>query len=369
MNLSYKYCNHTFFISCDRVKNKALRTSLISSLRNAFKGFINDEECFDKSILHFSFTDDLDSLFKSKDFVFKNKTKVSDSQTYFSDDEISFIINHDNLNKIYVGIKNRSNFFSSKLFNKSFKNSIDLQISAFYYRIFLLYSQIWNVNNNYTYLHASSIQKDNDAILFSADSGVGKSSLLIALSDDKSIKFISDDLTIISQDSKCFFQGRCISIKPYHLDLFHVIKNKLTGHMPFLQKVQWNLINDNRLNYRLNPSLLFKERICQTSKIKRVIHIVNHNSVSFKIEKISVKKFCSLAIPILMNELFLANHKLNKLSSLNISHSKSVLDIYNSSKMIIEKAFKNIEIQLVYAPHKTHPNVLSEFLKKKGCLD
>ena len=92
MNLTYKYCNHTFFISYDRVKNNALRTSLISSLRNAFKGFINDEECFDKSILHFSFTDDLDSLFKSKDFVFKNKTKVSDSQTYFSDDEISFIM-------------------------------------------------------------------------------------------------------------------------------------------------------------------------------------------------------------------------------------------------------------------------------------
>ena len=65
------------------------------------------------------------------------------------------------------------------------------------------------------------------AILFTADSGVGKSALLFQLSQNKDFKFIADDLTIISNQAESFFQGRCLSVKPYHIKYYSFLAEKL----------------------------------------------------------------------------------------------------------------------------------------------
>ena len=273
------------------------------------------------------------------------------------------------IGKVIINIADNETFKSSlRIFNKAYKTNIELQITTFYYRIFLLFSQLWNLQNNCSYIHASAVEVNGMAILFTADSGVGKSALLFQLSQYKNFKFIADDLTIISDKSESFFQGRCLSVKPYHLKFYSFLSEKLKVLMGNVQKLQWNIINDNRLTYRMSPTDIF-DSICDKTEIKRIIHLCNHSKETFEINNISSHELINFTIPILSNELFLANHKLDKVASLPNSPFQSTDKMYNASRNIFTSAFKDVEIKIAFVPYQSNPIELFNFLKQEGCLN
>ena len=127
-------------------------------------------------------------------------------------------------------------------------------------------------------------------------------------------------------------------------------------------------MKDNRLTCRVSPNDLFAS-ICEKSKIKSIIHLCNHDKDIFEIKNITKEELMNFTIPILTNELFLANHKLNTLASLPFSPFQSTAKIYKSSENIFNSAFKNVTLKLVLVPYMSNPNDLCDFLKSEGCLN
>ena len=132
--------------------------------------------------------------------------------------------------------------------------------------------------------------------------------------------------------------------------------------------MQWKIINDNRLIFRLSPKDLFKTN-SEQSKIKRVIHLCSHTKSDFEIQSISEEELVRNALPILINELVLANNKLNTIASMSESIFPSSQEMYTKVRAIFNSAFHNVEIKLVLIPYMSNPNHLYEFLKKEGCLN
>ena len=367
MSLIFKHKNAAFSLSVSEIGNKDLKQKVQLALRDVFKGFIScSAECI---AIEFIFTDNIKSFIEDKEFVRVKEVKVGKNQTHFKDGEIDFLIDNTNKYKVYINVSNNETLKSSlRIFNKSFKNNIELQITTFYYRIFLLFTQIWNIENNCSYVHASAIELKGKSILFTADSGVGKSSLLFKLSQDEDFKFIADDLTIISDQAVSYYQGRCLSVKPYHLNFYNFLTDRLSPLMSRIQKLQWKFLKDNRLTFRVSPNDLFMG-ICEKSKIKSIIHLCNHDKEIFEIKKITSQELMNFTIPILSNELFLANHKLNTLASLPFSPFHSTEKIYTASEDIFNSAFNNVSLKLVFVPYMSNPNDLYDFLKCEGCLN
>jgi len=367
MNLVYKHQNIAFSLSVSEIENMNLQEKIKFALKDTFKGFIScSAECI---ALEFIFTDNINSFIVDKEFVRVKEVKVGKVQTHFKDGELDFLIDNSNKFKVYINVSNNETLKSSlRIFNKAFKNNIELQITTFYYRIFLLFTQIWNVEHNCSYVHASAIEVSGESILFTADSGVGKSSLLFKLSQDDNFKFIADDLTIISDQAESYYQGRCLSVKPYHLNFYSFLADRLCLLMTTMQKLQWKFLKDNRLTYRVSPNDLFAS-ICEKSKIKSIIHLCNHDKDTFEIKNITSDELMNFTIPILTNELFLANHKLNTLASLPFSPFHSMSKIYKASENIFNSAFKNVTLKLVFVPYMSNPNDLYDFLKSEGCLN
>ena len=367
MNLVYKHQNVAFSLSVSAIGNMNLQEKIKFALNDTFKGFICcSAECI---ALEFIFTDNIKSFIVDKEFIRVKEVKVGKTQTHFKDGELDFLIDNSNKFKVYINVSDNETLKSSlRIFNKAFKNNIELQITTFYYRIFLLFTQIWNVENNCSYVHASAIEIDGESILFTADSGVGKSSLLFKLSQDSNFKFIADDLTIISDQADSYYQGRCLSVKPYHLDFYNFLTDRLGLLMSRMHKIQWKFLKDNRLNYRLSPNDLFTS-ISEKSKIKSIIHICNHDKDTFEIKNITSAELMNFTIPILTNELFLANHKLNTLASLPFSPFQSTAKIYAASEGVFNSAYNNVSLKLVFAPYMSNPNDLYDFLKSEGCLN
>ena len=367
MALIFKHKNAAFSLSVSDIGNKDLKQKIQLALKDVFKGFIIcGAECI---AIEFIFTDNINSFIEDKDFVRIKEVKVGKFQTHFKDGELDFLIDNSNKFKVYINVSDNETLKSSiRVFNKAFKNNIELQITTFYYRIFLLFTQIWNVENNCSYVHASAIEVNGESILFTADSGVGKSSLLFKLSQDDSFKFIADDLTIISDQAESYYQGRCLSVKPYHLSFYNFLADRLSLLMTRMQKLQWKFLKDNRLTFRMSPKDLFTS-ICEKSKIKSIIHLCNHDKDTFEIKNITTKELINFTIPILTNELFLANHKLNTLASLPFSPFQSTAKIFKASEDVFNSSFKNVSLKLIFVPYMSNPIDLYDFLKSEGCLN
>ena len=367
MNLIYKHQNSSFSLSVSEIENKALQKKIDLALRDIFKGFIVSQN--ETVVCEFLFTDNIEKFIKDTQFVRVKDIKVGNNQTHFKDNELNFLIDNSNPFKVIVNVVNNETFKSSlRIFNKAYKTNIELQITTFYYRIFLLFSQLWNLENNCSYIHASAIEVNGRSMLFTADSGVGKSALLFQLSQEEGAKFIADDLTIISDKSESYFQGRCLSVKPYHLKYYSFLAEKLKQLMRSTQRLQWRIINDNRLTYRITPTELF-DYICEKSEIKRIVHLCNHSKGIFEIKEISSDDLIGFTIPILTNELFLANYKLDTVASLPNSPFQSTDKMYAATKNIFSQAFNDVEIKLILVPYHSNPIDLFNFLKKEGCLN
>jgi hypothetical protein len=367
MPLVFKHKDVAFSLSVSEIKSQQLQQKIQLALEDVFKGFIGVES--DSIALEFVFTDDINVFITDEGFVRVKNVKVGKTQTHYKDGEVNFLINNSNKFKVYINvIDNESPISCLRVFNKAFKNNIELQITTFYYRVFLLFSQLWNLENNCSYIHASAVEINKKSILFTADSGVGKSSLLFKLSQDDTVKFIADDLTIISNQAESYYQGRCLSVKPYHLSFYNFLTERLSMLMSVSHKLQWKVFKDNRLTYRLSPASLF-QNISAKSKIKSIIHLCNHDKDTFEIKNITSEELIGFTIPILTNELFLANYKLNTLASLPFSPFQSTGEMYKASEDIFNSAFHNVTLKLVFLPYMSNPNDLYDFLKSEGCLN
>jgi serine kinase of HPr protein (carbohydrate metabolism regulator) len=367
MVASYIHKDVAFKVSVTEIENSNLQLTIFNALKDVFKGFSIVES--DHVAMEFTFTDNIEKFIKDTEFVRVKDIKVGNNQTHFKDNELNFLIDNSNPFKVTVNVVDNETFKSSlRIFNKAYKTNIELQITTFYYRIFLLFSQLWNLENNCSYIHSSAVEVNGRSILFTADSGVGKSALLLQLSQDKDFKFIADDLTIISDKSESYFQGRCLSVKPYHLKYYSFLAEKLKKLMSSTQRLQWRIINDNRQTYRITPTELF-DNICEKSQIKRIVHLCNHSKDIFEIKDISSDDLIASTIPILTNELFLANYKLDTVSSLPNSPFQSTDKMYAATKNIFSQAFNDVDIKLILVPYHSNPIDLFNFLKQEGCLN
>lgn len=363
----YKHINYSFMISTNEIESKHLYQNINNALKDAFKGFVKSDDA--NPVLSFIFTDHIDSFIIEQDCFKIKDVYLSDKQIRFKDTELDFLINANEKYTVYLNVSDKETLKSSlRFFNKSFKNKVEGQVTTFYYRVFLLFTQLWNIQNSSSYLHASAVDINGGAVLFSGDSGVGKSALLFRLAKEDRFKFIADDLTIIDQYAVAYYQGRAISVKPYHLNYFPFLIKKIKMFMSMMQRFQWKIINDNRLIYRLSPKDLF-ERSSEESRVKRVVHLCNHTKDSFEIKSISKEEFVKNALPILINELFLANNKLNTIASLPKALLPSSQEVYSQTREIFDTAFADIDIRLVLVPYNSDPNRLYEFLNQQGCLN
>ena len=363
----YQHNNVAFSLSVNYIERSDLQLKVFNALKDVFKGFVYSDS--EDVAMEFIFTDNIQKFIKENACVRVKDIKVGSRQIHFKDNELNFVVENSNIFKVIVSVVDNETFKSSlRIFNKAYKTNLELQITTFYYRIFLLFSQLWNLKNNCSYIHASAVDINGESILFTADSGVGKSALLFQLSQNKDVKFIADDLTIISEKGESFFQGRGISVKPYHLRYYSFLVGKLRSLMGSMQRLQWKIVNDNRMTYRIAPRNLFGS-ICDRSKIRSVIHLCNHNKEAFEIKDITSDELIALTIPILTNELFLLNYKLDKLASLPNSPFYSTNRLYTASENIFLSAFKDVELKLVFVPYQSNPIELFDFLKKEGCLN
>ena len=138
--------------------------------------------------------------------------------------------------------------------------------------------------------------------------------------------------------------------------------------MSFMQRLQWEILQDKRLIYRMSYKKIFENK-STNSDIKLCLHFCNHDKPSFDVRDITTEEFISLASTIINNEFFLLFRKLDNMASVPSSRLPSSLDILEKTKNLYQDAFNDIPKKIILIPYKSNPNNLFDFLKSIECLD
>ena len=193
--------------------------------------------------------------------------------------------------------------------------------------------------------------------------------MLFRLSDNKEYSYVADDFSILSKDGESFYTGRAISTKPYHLSNFPHLKKLIDEEMPPMQKLQWNILKDNRLVFGINPATLFSGRIRDGIDLKTVIHLVNTNKSDFVLEEKDPELLSKASVNIIMNEMILGNQIIYKLLSIPGNDLlPSPGEIFRISYDIYKTVFKKTTSHVLQVPYRSHPDKMYDFLVENGIL-
>ncbi len=185
-------------------------------------------------------------------------------------------------------------------------------------------------------LHSSGIVFKNKVVLFAGNSGIGKSTIAIALNNKYKYKLISDDITVISeQNSLPQIHSSFPSVKLWQdsLEMLEISKNDL----PFIRK--------DVFKYRYNSNTDFYNG---TLNIDSIFVLENNDKNKTEISEIKgVDKF-----NIVRNQIFRAKMVKELYSK---EHFKLITLLLNSAKCYIISRPKDVNTinELCALVHKT----------------
>jgi serine kinase of HPr protein (carbohydrate metabolism regulator) len=369
--IDYQHGPYVFKLSTEKIADEIFNQKLMNAILLQFNSFLPIEK--QNAAIEFYFVEDVNVYFQHEVFTNIGSVQYAGESIKFSNSEITFVYTKNNtIHKVYIKVVDNTNLKANmRLLNKSYTNVIENQVAVFYYRIFLIFTQLVNIEHDTTYIHGASIcNSSKEALLFPADSGVGKSSMLLRLAKEKKYAYIADDLSIIDNKLNTYYSGRAISVKPYHIKNFPFLASLMEAEMPKYQQIQWKILKDNRLVFGLCPQALFKGHIAKQARIKQVVHLINTNEKNFSIKQVDAKTLASASANILMNELFLGYYNIYK--ALAIPGNTLFLSpgqMYQKTFEHYEKLFGSTENYLLTVPYMSHPNDMYEFLVTQNILD
>ena len=369
--IKYQHGPYAFSVLVDTITDEILKERILEAIKSQFASFLISD--MNKVAIEFHFTQDINPYFQHEHYTNIGAVQFASDSLKFVNSEVDFVYSiEDGIHRIYVQIKNNTNFKSNcRLLNKGYIDAIEKQVAVFYYRVFLIFTQLLNIEYNTTYIHGASISDDdNNAILFPADSGVGKSSMLFRLAKEGKYSYVADDLSIVDNEFNTYYSGRAISMKPYHLKNFPFLSKIVEEEMPKYQQVQWKLLKDNRLVFGMDPQILFSNKIKKKANLKKVIHLVNTNDKGFTLQDIDSRTIAAASANILMNELFLGYYNIYKALSIpgnNLFLSPALM--YEKTFNHYMKLFEETETYLLLVPYMSNPNEMYEFLISQNIID
>ncbi len=224
------------------------------------------------------------------------------------------------------------------------------------------------------FLHCGAVEKDGEAYLFPAKSGVGKTALASYLIS-KGYNYLADDWLIIGNKKAYPF------LKTFHIYDYNLKDKKLAKkalgfkrffYMPLIRLMDLlTLIFRHRfvklVVQRFKPVFsvdveeMFPGKIGKISKIKRVFLLEKGNEI--RLEKIEAKDVVSKMKYVWLNE---ANHFYRNYFEYAYDHGKveKIESRIEKDSKIMEDCFSEAEIYKLSVPEKIHPEKVYERIRR-----
>ena len=219
--------------------------------------------------------------------------------------------------------------------------------------------------NNTGLLHASAIEQNGNAVLFPSTGGVGKTTLSLLLVSQYHFNYISDDISLVSDDGFVFFYPRKIMMYPYSFQGYENLEKWFLSKRSFGDRLHWfwrkqfyGLKGGRR---RVKARELYNNKVSQQGKIKDVYFLVRYPADFFKIEKVQPRTVASISSQIILAEY---SYYINYLRYWEATGCAPLTVEFVRKRLykIYEAAFRRSNNYILYIPADAPPQILVNYV-------
>ena len=326
----------------------------------------------------------LNFKFVSEDILPKNYLQIEN--VYFNSDAIfikdgSFnyriLGNPYSRNKVEILLKpnyNSMNPLFAKIFqirNWNYLTKLEVLAKNFIYNIFDYIMHLRLLQYKRAFIHGSSLVKNSQGIMFLGWGGAGKTSLLIkVMYDEEGWRFLSDDLSILDENSIAYLNSKLLQIYAYNTKGNSKLLNRFLSNVSLFNKGNWYYKlykhGPKGVRRRLSPEFIFgKENIANQGIITKVLFLQRASTSNFKIVNAKPKYIAEKSAHIIIEEL----NPFLKYSNILHSFGQKIdfptsCEILQKSKEVYLNAFKSKECYFLFVPNEAGPSELHDFIKR-----
>ena len=243
---------------------------------------------------------------------------------------------------------------------------------SFIFRCFYPIMQLKAISQDKSFIHGSTITKNNESIIMTGWGGSGKTSLSsCVLYEDKEYTFQSDDIAILSSNGETYFNPMVAHIYPYNLVGFKDFESKLSSLQSFSSRLHWKLKKKIKgmkgVRRRVRPVDLFQVNRGK-AKLSKVIFFQRKDIPKTVISKIDSSTMSQLSLNVIMTEVSSLVSILSKFGSTYRSAGDESLpvkifnvdiELYCKHQIsIYENSLRNVDCFIVEVPIKHGPKEL-----------
>jgi hypothetical protein len=225
------------------------------------------------------------------------------------------------------------------------------------------------LQKNRAFLHASAIEKDGEALVFTGPGGAGKTTCLTELVRMSRLRFLSDDLTVVDSNGRAIGYPRHMNIYDYNVEQSPEIFSEVFKHRSIFDRLCWNLRKTLGLkNLRHTPvdQVFDTRRIGSDGSISKVIFLSRFTSNHFQTRQLQPNDTAEKCASIFMIEFMDFIRFLSVWRSFDVS-LPSIDAVILRTRAIYESAFKNASCFDVLVPKRASPKQLVNFITSSVC--
>ena len=297
---------------------------------------------------------------------------------------LNYIVKHPFSSKklsLHIQLKQQSISFRAKKKILSLKKVEFSNLNRLIKSFILSYAVFWNVyqlsllKKNFSFIHGSSFQKDQNGFLLTGTGGSGKTSIGMELLKQKGIKYLSEDFAIIGSDGNSYYNPKSISLYRTDINEGDSITGQAIENLSPELKRKWKLLtsvsSQNQL-VKIPPSLLFdNEKIGSSCKLNKLFYLTRENCTTISFNELSSDEFVERSIQASLVEMKFLNEVLKRIaanSPLTYPY-KSDFQISEEMKNIYKKAISNSNCYIVHIPKKESAKNVVNYLIDKNLID
>lgn len=243
------------------------------------------------------------------------------------------------------------------------------RIKSFIYDAFDYLAQAAQLPLGQTFIHASSLERDGNAVALLAWGGIGKTTSMLKLVLEDGWRFLSDDLGLLDKEGILHRSPKKLQVYGYNLVGQDQIRSHFLAGRTMLDRLSWEFFHlmkgKNKVRRRVSAESLFgSAKVAQSGRLQRAIFLERVLGEQFATREASPQELANRCAAILIRELSpfpLISSVVHAAGTSGLI--PSIGEMEDQIRSILVPAFSRVPCFLVRIPIKAGPNELVSHLR------
>lgn len=264
--------------------------------------------------------------------------------------------------------RNLSSEGTQRFAHLNYLSFAERRVKSFVYDIFDYAAQDAQLPLGQTFVHASSLERDGQAVALLAWGGIGKTTSMLKLVLEDGWRFLSDDLGVVDADGVLHRSPKRMQVYGYNLRGQPRVAEAFFGSRGIADRISWSIFKlfkgNQRVRRRVSAESMFgPARIAKSGQLARAIFLERHMGNEFRRTELTAAALAVRCTTILLRELDPFALVTSASHGGGTAAIRTLGEAEAATREILERVFARVPCEVIGIPRHAAPDALVDYLR------